>query len=264
MAPGGENNIPPTCLVIIDDQDGADQGGDAVQVESTGATVAGLSEPRTDRWPGQYAFLRWNEKAKKLEQSKDALFRFRRWCAPIRTCSGWQRPHHDFEIPQSGEDNRLNGQSDPVVVAPEQPSQLGGLVRNPSIMLSCFLATDRGTDTPTNNGENSTLEGRAESLEHRQVRLLANPGNSCYFNASLQCLLWITLCMDALHNHFWPVGGFELFRSLSNNAWLPLCLRSFRPLVWLLGHGWQEGDLYHQQDACEFLQWFLARTMPPL
>ena len=264
VAPGGENNIPPTCLVIIDDQDGAGQGGDAVQVESTGATVAGLPEPRTDRWPGQYAFPEVEREGQEVgavegchsfDSGGGALL-----SEPAPVGRG---PHHDFEVSQSGEDNRLHGQSDPVVVAPEQPPQLGGLVRNPSIMLSCFLATDRGTDTPTNNGENSALEGRAEGLEHRQVRLLANPGNSCYFNASLQCLLWITLCMDALHNHFWPVGGFELFRSLSNNAWLPLCLRSFRPLVWLLGHRWQEGDLYHQQDACEFLQWFLARTMPP-
>ena len=189
VAPGGENNIPPTCLVIVDDQNGAGQGGDAVQVESTGATVAGLSEPRTDRWPGQYAFHEVEREGQEVGAVEGChSFDSGGGALLSEPASVGRGPHHDFEVPQSGEDNKLHGQSDPVVVAPEQPPQLGGLVRNPSIMLSCFLATDRGTDTPTNNGENSALEGRAESLEHRQVRLLDtmwDPPSLCVVDMAL-------------------------------------------------------------------------------
>ena len=263
VASGGEADIPPPRPLDADGRDCPGQSGDAVQIEPTGAAVEGLPEQRPDRCTRQYALSSMVRKSPTIGTVEGRISADTRCGALLsEPSSGHPGSQHHATVPQFDEGDGHHGQGHPVAVALKQPTQCGGMARDPSPMLSLFLATDRGADPSTIDREDTAFEGRAESLERRQVRILANPGNSCYFNASLQCLLWITLCMDALHVHCWPAGGFELFRSLSTKAWLPLCLRSFQPLIWLLGHGWQEGDLFHQQDACEFLHWFLARTMP--
>jgi hypothetical protein len=91
---------------------------------------------------------------------------------------------------------------------------------------------------------------------------MMNNSNHCYANACILSLTWMTLKMGALDTAFWPAGGFELFRNMTTDCWLPLCLKTCRPFLWLLGDGWSTGDLDIQNDAAEFLQWFLLRTRP--
>lgn len=89
-----------------------------------------------------------------------------------------------------------------------------------------------------------------------------NPGNICFANALVICLAWATLLAGTLDTTWWPVGGFELFRSITAISGLPLNLLSFQPFLWLLDDGWTIADMDRQQDVADFAHWFLQRTRP--
>ena len=89
-----------------------------------------------------------------------------------------------------------------------------------------------------------------------------NPGNICFANALVICLAWATLTAGTLDPQWWPLGGFELFRSVTAISGIPLNLLTFQPFLWLLTDGWTIADMDRQQDVAEFAHWFLQRTKP--
>jgi hypothetical protein len=171
-------------------------------------------------------------------------------------------PHDDSEIPLVGKEDGGVRSGSAMVVAFEQSSQLRGLASSTPIVLQRFLATDWGPNSSTRHRSDTAGQGHPEGFVQRSVKLMMNNSNHCYANACILSLTWMTLKMGALDTAFWPAGGFELFRNMTTDCWLPLCLKTCRPFLWLLGDGWSTGDLDIQNDAAEFLQWFLLRTRP--
>jgi len=89
-----------------------------------------------------------------------------------------------------------------------------------------------------------------------------NPGNICFANAFVVCQAWVTILAGAMDPTWWPLGGFELFRSVTTASVLPLNLLIFQPFLWLLTDGWTITNMDRQQDVAEFAHWFLMRTKP--
>jgi hypothetical protein len=146
-----------------------------------------------------------------------------------------------------------------MAVASEQPQQHRSLAFGSTIVLSQYLASDQGANTATIDRQNSPVEEHPTNPEPKSVRILVNHNNCCYANACVLCLTWVTVLMGAIDPTYWPAGGFELFRIMPTDSWLPLNLTIFKPFLWLMGagFGWSIGDLDIQQDAVEFCQWFL-------
>ena len=86
----------------------------------------------------------------------------------------------------------------------------------------------------------------------------------CFANAFLLCLAWATVLSNAVDPAWWPLGGFEVIRTMTTISGLPLDLFRFPPLQWLMSEdeGWTMADMTRQQDVADFGQWFLLRTLP--
>ena len=129
-------------------------------------------------------------------------------------------------------------------------------------MLAQYLASYSCSNQTSNLGSVTPGEGHREGLEWHSVRILINPSNSCYVNACILCLAWITLIMDALSPSFWPLGGFELFRNVTATCWAPLTMVTFQPFLWLVSQGWTVDALDTQHDVADFCHWLLQRLCP--
>ena len=143
-----------------------------------------------------------------------------------------------------------------------EPQSAGSLERSQTSLLSCHLAVSE--DLYSSTGHRAEHIGQEHSTEARKrvVRIMMNPGNICFANAFVVCQAWATLLAGALDPKWWPLGGFELFRSVTAISGLPLNLLYFQPFLWLLTDGWTIADMDRQQDVAEFAHWFLMRTTP--
>eukprot|EP00435_Cladocopium_sp_Y103_P014281 s3225_g3.t1 len=168
-----------------------------------------------------------------------------------------------LEVPLAGEDhNRSPGSLHPLAVDDQLQEQPRSLERGTQTLLSQFLAIHPLADqTPGDRTKHLGQEHPQGALQ-RSVRILVNPGNMCYVNSFLISLSWVVLLTDMLDPQWWPGGGFELFRNLTQQSVYPLNLATFAPFTWLLGPGWTIDDLAVQQDVAEFGHWFLHRTRP--
>ena len=175
------------------------------------------------------------------------------------TCSGSQ---DDQQIPCPDDDGQQRRSIHSLVVDRDLPSQRGNVVRTEAPMLAQYLASYSRSNQTSNLGSVTPGEGHREGLEWHSVRILINPSNSCYVNACILCLAWITLIMDALSPSFWPLGGFELFRNVTATCWAPLTVVTFQPFLWLVSQGWTVGALDIQHDVADFCHWLLQRLCP--
>ena len=83
----------------------------------------------------------------------------------------------------------------------------------------------------------------------------------CYVNAAMIALSWLTLLCQSLVPLRW-VRGYELMRGLCQWNPIPLNLRVFQPLRWLLFGAFSEADLLSQQDILEFMTFIIDRLQP--
>ena len=94
------------------------------------------------------------------------------------------------------------------------------------------------------------------------MRVLENDtATMCYVNAAMIALSWLTLLCQSLVPLRW-VRGYELMRGLCQWNPIPLNLRVFQPLRWLLFGAFYEADLLSQQDILEFMTFIIDRLQP--
>ena len=151
-----------------------------------------------------------------------------------------------------------------VATVQSQPTRsLGG---STAIVLSRHLAAYPLPNQTSEHREDALGQADPETFARRIVRILLNHRNMCYINSFIISLAWVTLLMQGIDLEQWPMGGFELFRTLTAVSGLPLNLAVFRPFLWLLSGdnepGWTMTDLEQQNDVTEFGHWFLWRTKP--
>ena len=163
------------------------------------------------------------------------------------------RSDDDPEIPLPGQGHRQHRQVAALVMATELTEPTGGM--------AC-LATAAHPGETTVSRPISPGSANSAGYHTRIVRVLLNPGSLCYVNALVLCLGWTAVLAGAIDPAFRPMGGFELFRSLTTPTCLPLNLAVFRPFLWLLSLGWTEDDLARQNDVADFGYWMLWRTQP--
>ena len=259
VAQGGEDDAPQTAVVIHAGPDVACQSGDPGEHPADGATLGDMPEQGIDRQPGCNALSEVEREGQKVGAFEGAWHSDQgdRQQSPTAESLG-AGPHDDSEIPLVGKEDGGVRSGSAMVVAFEQSSQLRGLASSTPIVLQRFLATDWGPNSSTRHRSDTAGQGHPEGFVQRSVKLMMNNSNHCYANACILILTWMTLKMGALDTAFWPAGGFELFRNMTTDCWLPLCLKTCRPFLWLLGDGWSTGDLDIQNDAAEFLQWFFC------
>ena len=127
-------------------------------------------------------------------------------------------------------------------------------------MLSRHLAVGAMSGPTTIIGEVSTGQADSATTDLKVVRILLNNRNLCYVNAFIICLAWAAILMGGIELYDWPIGGFELFRTLTAMSGVPINLASFQPFLWLFQtgpcHGWTISDLEIQNDVTEFGHWF--------
>ena len=177
-----------------------------------------------------------------------------------------QGSHHHAPLQRPDQADGPKGSIDPVVVAHVEPQPTRSMGGSTAIVLSRHLAAHPLPDQATEHREVAIGQADTETIDRRIVRILLNHKNLCYINSFIISLAWVTLLMQGLELQQWPLGGFELFRSLTALSGLPLNLAVFRPFLWLLSKenepGWTLMDLEIQNDVTEFGHWFLWRTKP--
>ena len=265
VAPGGEDYISPTHPSLTDGPDAPGEGREDRQLQPTGHTVEGVPSSGSDQQPGQHAVPEMEPQQQEVEALEGCHNDdpgdgpYPPELAPLGPGS-----NDDPQVPCADKDHGGVGPGCAMAVASEQPQQHRSLAFGSTIVLSQYLASDQGANTATIDRQNSPVEEHPTNPEPKSVRILVNHNNCCYANACVLCLTWVTVLMGAIDPTYWPAGGFELFRNMTTDSWLPLNLTIFKPFLWLMGagFGWSIGDLDIQQDAVEFCQWFLQRTKP--
>ena len=172
------------------------------------------------------------------------------------------RSDHDHQIPWTDKAFRVHRPGHPIFMDDFESQSARSLERSQASLLSCHLAVSEDLHQATGHGEEQPVQGHSAEVNQRVVRIMMNPGNICFANALVICLAWATLTAGTLDPQWWPLGGFELFRSVTAISGIPLNLLTFQPFLWLLTDGWTIADMDRQQDVAEFAHWFLQRTKP--
>ena len=212
---------------------------------------------------GNMPYLRWDPLARTLKPTKDATLKLDEGtsCSAEHPSLG-PRPHNDHSFSWTEQAFRVDGPSHPIFMDDIEPQSGRDLERSQTSLLSCHLAVGEDLHSTTRNREEQSGQEHPSTGRQRTVRILMNPGNICFANAFVVCQAWVTILAGAMDPTWWPLGGFELFRSVTTASVLPLNLLIFQPFLWLLIDGWTITDMDRQQDVAEFAHWFLMRTQP--
>ena len=248
MACRGPTAAIEACVSISDDSDHNGESGGPDKDSCRGSGMEGGTEPVADGRTGQSALspLEPNQqKVGTIERGQHFAPGDSPSLSELAQASA--RPDDYIEISRPHQD-RQHGSCDPLVVAPEQQEPTGGVGRITSSLLARVLATYPDPNSTSRSRKIGAIQGDHAGLEMRSVRLLLNPSNCCYANASLLGLTWVTMLMGMLDPAQWPFG-YDLILAMVTDSWLPLCLTFFEPFLSLLDSDWNRGKLDIQQDA---------------
>ena len=234
-----------------------DEGG------TQGQDVGGMPTAESHRLGRQYALSSLGSLGQNVEADEGCNFEAGRGAPSSAECtSDGARPHHDHPIPWADQTIGVHGQSNSVSLDDLEPVSARGMERSQAHLLSCHLAACEDINSSTRHRADITGQEHPSETGTRIIRILMNPGNICFLNAFMVCQAWATLLAGALDPLWWPMGGLELFRSITAISGLPMNLLIFQPFLWLLNDGWTIADMERQQDVAEFAHWFLLRTQP--
>ena len=240
---------------------------DLGQVITSGCS---LERGRTDaadhqRWPDAISSMgRINKDIEADQRGEDEHSRGGEMCGDSMPVG--PGPQHNVEVPCPDQEQGKSGQSGALVMAGLQSQSTGGLVRGASTLLSRHLAVGSLSGPATDLREISAGQTNPATPELRVVRILLNHKNLCYANSLIICLAWAAILMGGIDLGDWPLGGYELFRTLTAMSGMPINLATFQPFLWLFNtgpnYGWTIADLDIQNDVSEFAFWLLSRTQP--
>ena len=263
LAPGLQRHAsetPPGGCADLDTGGAPDQ---LVQSDTQGSTMDRMPEAEPDRFRRQHAVSPLGCVGTVIETNEGCNSEVGRGTSSsAKHPSVGPRPHYDHQVSWPDQALREYRQSHPISMDDFEPQSAGSLERNQANLLSCHLAVSEDFNQATRNREEQFSQRHSTEAGQRIIRIMMNPGNICFANAVVICLAWATLLAGALDPQWWPLGGFELLRSITAISGLPLNLLNFQPFLWLLTDGWTIDDMARQQDVAEFAHWLLLRTMP--
>jgi len=233
----------------------------SLQVNSKGSSMGRVPEAESDRFGRQYAVSQMGCNGPDIEADEGCNSEAGRSpsCNSEHPSVG-PRSDHDHPIPWTDKAFRVNRPGNPISMDDFESQSAGSLERSQASLLSRHLAVSEDLHQATGHREEQSVQGHSAEVNQRIVRIMMNPGNICFANALVICLAWATLTAGTLDPQWWPLGGFELFRSVTAISGIPLNLLTFQPFLWLLTDGWTITDMDRQQDVAEFAHWFLQRT----
>lgn len=234
-----------------------------VEGHTQGQDVGGMPAAESHRLGGQHALSTLGSISQNAETDQGCLPEAGRGSSSRAECpSDGPGPHNDHPIPWTHQTLGIHRPGHSVPMDDIEQISARGVERDQAHLLSCHLAACEDIHTTARHRENLPGQEHPTETGKRIIRILMNPKNICFLNAFIVCQAWATLQAGALDPGWWPLGGFELFRSVTAISGLPLNLLIFQPFLWLLNDGWTIADMDRQQDVVEFAHWFLLRTMP--
>ena len=255
----------PSCGPHVGDA--AETSRDSGKGHSTGCSVEGSRTDAADhqRWADAISSLgRFNQNLEAHQRCEDEHPRSLEGRGESEQASS--RSQHNAEISRPHQSQGKPRQSSTLAMVGLQSKPARGMGRGASAVLSRHLAVGSMSGPTTIIGEVSAGQADSATSDLKVVRILLNTRNLCYVNAFITCLAWAAILMGGIELYDWPIGGFELFRTLTAMSGVPINLASFQPFLWLFQtgpcHGWTISDLEIQNDVTEFGHWFLGRTTP--